>query len=643
MAYQINKTDGTIISTVADGQVDDISTDITLIGKNYSGYGEAFNENFVKILENFANVSAPENPIRGQVWFDSTESKLKVYNGTTFVPVSSATVSNTQPTTLAIGDLWFNNVDKQLYFFDGNNAILLGPSYSESQLQSGFEVVSILDSLNQTRVITKLFTNGILLGIFSKDTFTPKNPIVGFAGSIQPGFNASSLSGIKFNVTATNSDSLGGQAASKYVRNDTSNNIDGQVSIRSNLGLSVGSGGTAALRVENRDIVLRNSADNAQIVFDVRRDANQENALEINAASRSISLYQEYTDSQVNIGGNLTIDGDITIRGNFTINDGDVTQVKSSELVIEDKVVVLGQTGDSSRNTDENADQGGIILKGADDHIILWSNNGQSASGSYPALLSKAWTFSDHVNLATNKYYAIDGVPVIEQTNSTPGSQTFKLTSAVTAIEGVSSFGKQNSITVGPGAVDADPYLRFEDAKISTEQSQDLTLSPESGQNVLLENSPRIQGLADPRSGTDGEQDAATREYVDSTIESRPIILSIDLSDGKPNSYIINNILDNVAPVSEFRSGTVARILCNIVNNSTSQLDLDPLLLSGTSTASFNTAGGGTAPAVTSITPGIATIPSQSVSTTRIIKQFEITGPESSKSWGHVSDTILPP
>ena len=64
MAYQINKTDGTIVSTVADGQIDNISTDITLIGKNYSGFGEVLNENFIKILENFANVTAPTAPIK---------------------------------------------------------------------------------------------------------------------------------------------------------------------------------------------------------------------------------------------------------------------------------------------------------------------------------------------------------------------------------------------------------------------------------------------------------------------------------------------------------------------------------------------------------------------------------------------------
>ena len=71
MAYQINKTDGTIIATVADGQIDTLSTDITLIGKNYSGFGEAFNENLVKMLENFASTTAPLHPLKGQVWFDN--------------------------------------------------------------------------------------------------------------------------------------------------------------------------------------------------------------------------------------------------------------------------------------------------------------------------------------------------------------------------------------------------------------------------------------------------------------------------------------------------------------------------------------------------------------------------------------------
>jgi hypothetical protein len=201
MAYQVNKTDGSIVATVADGQIDTLSTDLTLIGKNYSGFGESLNENFVKLLENFASTARPTQPIRGQIWFDTNELKLKVYSGSEFIPVSSATISSTQPTTLGVGDLWFNDVDKQLYFFDGITPILLGPSYSVSQGLSGFKTESILDTLNQTRVITYLYNNATLLGIFAKDSFTPKNAIIGFTGDINPGFNAGNLPNLKFNVT----------------------------------------------------------------------------------------------------------------------------------------------------------------------------------------------------------------------------------------------------------------------------------------------------------------------------------------------------------------------------------------------------------------------------------------------------------
>ena len=55
MSYQLNKTDGTLLTALIDGQIDTASTNLTLVGKNYTGYGEAFNENFIKLLENFSN------------------------------------------------------------------------------------------------------------------------------------------------------------------------------------------------------------------------------------------------------------------------------------------------------------------------------------------------------------------------------------------------------------------------------------------------------------------------------------------------------------------------------------------------------------------------------------------------------------
>jgi arginine/lysine/ornithine decarboxylase len=175
MAYLINKSDGSVLTTVSDGQIDNLTTDLTLIGKNYSGFGEAFNENLIKLLENFSGVTKPTKPIRGQIWFDVTELKLKVYNGTAFQPVISATISATQPTTLTPGDLWFDDTNKQLYFYDGINTLLLGPSYGIDQGLSGIKVTTILDTLNQSKVITNLYNNGTLIGIFSSaaSEFTP--------------------------------------------------------------------------------------------------------------------------------------------------------------------------------------------------------------------------------------------------------------------------------------------------------------------------------------------------------------------------------------------------------------------------------------------------------------------------------------
>lgn len=630
MAYQINKTDGTIVATVADGQIDTQSTDITLIGKNYSGFGESLNENFVKILENFSSTAEPENPIAGQIWFDSSESKLKVYNGTAFVPVSSATISNTQPTTLGLGDLWFNDVDRQLYFFDGTETILLGPDYSTNQGLSGFQVNSILDTLNQTRVVTYLYNNGSLLGIFAKDTFTPRDPIIGFSGDIQPGFNAGTLAGIKFDVTSTNAEQLGGAVATTYVRKDQANQISGQVNITTDLGLFVGSGDQANLSVKNlSDVYLSNNRADSELVLQVRKGINQENAITIDSLNRTVKFYEGFTDSQIDMAGDLTISGDITIRGNLIVNDGDVTQVKTSELTIEDKVINLAQTGDSAFNTDENADGGGIVLKGASNHIFLWSNLGQVADPEFPALASQAWTSSEHINLASGKEFKIDGVTVLSGNSLGPG---------ITSIPGVSSFGTQTVVNIGPGAPPV-PEMRLETdsgsnkPRISTLSGNlDLEIAPNGSGNVALIGSPRITGLADPTSG----QDAATKEYVDDTIETRALAFSIDLSDAKPNSYIITNILNNLAPVGDFRNGTVARILCNILNNSSTSLDINPLL--SQSTATFNTPTG-TAPAVTNVSVNVATVSGSSVSTTRIIKEFQLLG----GAWSFVSDTILPP
>lgn len=604
MAYQINKTDGTIVATVADGQVDTLSTDITLIGKNYSGFGEAFNENLIKIVEHFASSTAPIHPIRGQVWFDSSQSKLKVYNGLDFVPVSSATISSSQPSTLSAGDLWYNNSGKQLYFFDGTSAILLAPAYSSSQSLSGLRVDTILDTLNQTRVITSLYNNGILLGIFSKDSFTPKIEIIGFNGSIQPGFNVGTLANFKIRATCTDSDSLGGALATKYLRTDTSNTINGQLEITVDEGLLVGAGKTAKFFVDTGNITIANSASNKNITLSVNRSDTQEDAIVVNSSARTIGLYPTIASSTVSVGGNLVVVGNLTVEGT-------TTTINTATVEIEDKNIVVANVASPTNVT---ADGAGITIKGTTDKTIAYSN------------ASNWLDVSETLNLASGKAVYIGGTKVIDGNS---------LGSAITSIPGVTTFGTQNVVNIGPGAPPTT-QMRLQNHRLSTVSSNfDIELEPDGNGNVALIGSPKITGLADPTAA----QDAATKEYTDNRIESRPLIFSIDLSDGKSNTYIIANILNNLAPVGEYRAGTYARILCSLISNNAQSLEINSLPPAFSTAAFLTTLGGSSSLAVTNISFPTATIAPASVSVTRIIKLFQIVG----SVWTWQSDTVLPP
>ena len=615
MAYQINKTDGTIVATVADGQIDTLSTDITLIGKNYSGFGEAFNENLIKILENFASTAEPLHPLKGQVWFDNAENKLKVYNGVTFIPVSSATISSTQPDTLSIGDLWFDDVGAQLYFFDGSEPLLIGPAYSTAQGKSGLEVDSILDTLNQTRVITYLYNNGILLGIFSKDSFTPKIAIIGFSGSIEPGFNAGTLANIKFRVTCTNSEQLGGAVATTYARRDTSNTLNGQLSVNVDAGIVIGAGNQMNLLVSSGDVEVSNFASDKDLFLKVRKSLDQEIAVAIDSSSRTVDIYSGKSDSTVNVGGSLVVTGNLTVEGT-------TTTINTANVTIEDKLLTLANVAVPSETTATGA---GIKIRstGADssayDKEIIYRS---TSEGPPP---TGVFDVSEDLNLAAGKQLQIGGVKIIDGNS---------LGSAITSIPGVTAFGTQNVINIGPGAPPVS-QMRLENHRISTVSTNfDIELEPDGTGNVALIGSPRITGMQDPV----GQQDAATKEYVDSTVESRPLIFSMDLSDGKSNSYIIANVLNNLAPVAEFRNGTYARILCTLINPSSTSLAINPLASVSTNPFLTDLAGSSSA-AVTSIAFSTATIAAASISTTRIIKTFQLV----SGAWTWQSDLSLPP
>jgi len=132
MAYTIYNNDGTVLSTIAIGEVDSFSTSLDLIGKNVNNYGEYYNTNLIRLLTSFAspNTEQPRSPQIGQMWFDKTAKRLKVYDGTSFQPTYGSHVSGTQPVTTSTGDFWYDTVNSQLRVWNGASYNLVGPATS---------------------------------------------------------------------------------------------------------------------------------------------------------------------------------------------------------------------------------------------------------------------------------------------------------------------------------------------------------------------------------------------------------------------------------------------------------------------------------------------------------------------------------
>jgi hypothetical protein len=133
MAYTIYNSDGTtVLLTLAEGEVDSVTTSLDLIGKNLNNYGQYVNQNFVKLLTNFASPTnaEPISPQVGQLWFNKTTKRLTVYDGNSFKPTYGATVSGTAPITTSTGDLWYDSINSQLKLWNGTSFKLIAPAVS---------------------------------------------------------------------------------------------------------------------------------------------------------------------------------------------------------------------------------------------------------------------------------------------------------------------------------------------------------------------------------------------------------------------------------------------------------------------------------------------------------------------------------
>lgn len=292
MAYTINLTDGAIFATVADGTINTASSMI-LVGKNYAGYGEFLDENFIHLLENGANTVPPGAPLIGQLWWDKSSNTMKVYNGTQFKVISASTASASQPTSNVAGDLWFDTTNQQLKAYNGTAFILIGPASTAGQGQTGAIPNTIIDNVSVSHVVLEFYVQNTLVGILSKDaSFTPQTAISGFA-TVNPGFQLSTtVSNNLFRGTATNSQLFSGFTSSQFLRSDTNQTTSGTLGILNDSGLTVGQDQDARISVNTAtsEVTFQNQTQDANLAIRVNDGGVATTVMFVNGATSEVTF-----------------------------------------------------------------------------------------------------------------------------------------------------------------------------------------------------------------------------------------------------------------------------------------------------------------------------------------------------------------
>lgn len=338
MAYTISLTDTTkpdSTITVEDSTINN-QTSLRLPGRNSTAYGAVIAENFLHLLENFANSSEPSNPIEGQMWYDTNPpEQLKVYNGTQWVPASGITKSISTPGTAQVGDLWVDTDNQQLYLWTGSGWILVGPQFSEG-LSTGARADQIIGQDNELYTVLRVEVAGTTVGIISGSdvSFTPKTAIAGFP-IINPGFNvisrdtdADGLSNFKFFGTAEKAENLivNNQvvSAGDFLRGNTTSTTTFPLNVQNNQGINYGINAEMTIGVEGQAGIIQHNIGGSNIDVRVRNNNLSKTVIRVDSNLR-VGINTEAPEQALDVVGTIQSSGDLIVNGttqSSTINNG---------------------------------------------------------------------------------------------------------------------------------------------------------------------------------------------------------------------------------------------------------------------------------------------------------------------------------
>ena len=205
MPYILTKTDGTTLTTVQDASLDN-TTNLTFAGRNYAGYGQSIEENFVKLLENFSSTAKPTKPVQGQLWFDktSTSQRVKVcYDGTHFREVTNVSVGTVSPTNPSTGDLWWNSINGQLNVYIDGTWTVSSP-FGGKATSWNFDRIHDTQGLDQNAITGLSGKNAMVVFSNYPGTYTPSTSTV---------FGANTFTVIKAGINLPGADPITGSSA----------------------------------------------------------------------------------------------------------------------------------------------------------------------------------------------------------------------------------------------------------------------------------------------------------------------------------------------------------------------------------------------------------------------------------------------
>jgi len=355
MPYIVNFTDreNKTPITVYDN-TSNADTSLNFPGRNVTGYGQIIAENFLALLENFSSANAPTNPVEGQLWYNSLDGILQIWDNTQWKAASNIQKSSNTPSveTSRVGELWVDTTNQQLYIFSGTSWILVGPNFSTG-LRSGPVVEVLIDSDNFERVVLTIYVEDNPIIIISKDSFTPKNSINGFT-SIKSGINITTLDigegGFlpKFYGTAQAADALNiagtAVASSKFLRSDTTNTTEQGFNIRNNSGLTIGVDSNFSLTSSATSAKIYNSTAGASIDLQTNRNGIPDTVVKI--VNTFVGINNSAPDESLVVSGNIKTDGNLIVTNTTESTNFNNGSIRTAGGVAITKNALIGKNLD---------------------------------------------------------------------------------------------------------------------------------------------------------------------------------------------------------------------------------------------------------------------------------------------------------